>query len=77
MRTKCPPSLNKNSVTNADIARSVSRDEMTANVRALKAQKSEWSKLWDQNVWGATCYKNYHQVMYEAQRAGKYIHVAK
>ena len=43
----------------ACIARRVSKDELIANVRALKAQKDEWSKLWDQNVWEISCYKKY------------------
>ena len=34
----------------ACIARSVGSDEMKANKGALKAQKTEWGKLWDQNV---------------------------
>ena len=62
---------------NACIARSVGRAEMDKNEKTLKAKKSEWPKLWDQKVWGSTIFKNYHQVMYEAKSAGKYIHIGK
>ena len=53
------------------------RDETERNAGAIKARKTEWQKLWDQNVWDDTLYKNYHQVMYEAKIAGKYIHIGK
>ena len=62
---------------NACIARSVGRADMNKNVNARKAKNSEWSKLWDQKVWGSTTFKNYHQVTYEAKNAGKYIHIRK
>lgn len=62
---------------NAYIARSVGRAKMEKHSRALKAQNTEWSKLWGQKVWGSYTFKNYHQVMYEAKNAGKYIHIGK
>ena len=62
---------------NACIARSVGRDEMDRNPKALNAQDTEWSKLWGQNVWDTSCYKNTHQVMNEAKSAGAYIHIGK
>ena len=61
----------------ACIARSVEKDELTNNTKALKAMDTEWGKLWGQKVWDATIFKNYHQVMYEAKMAGKYIHIGK
>ena len=36
------------------IARDVSKAEMNASKKALKAKDSEWSKLWDQKVWDAS-----------------------
>ena len=50
---------------------------MQKHGKALKAQNTEWLKLWDQKVWGSSTFKNYHQVMYEAKDAGKYIHIEK
>ena len=50
---------------------------MTGNARALKSQDTEWSKLWDQNVWDSSLFKNYNNVRYEAQRLGKDIHIGK
>ena len=61
----------------ACVARSVGSDEMKANKGALKAQTTEWSKLWEQNVWDNSMYKKNHSVRYEAQRNGREIHLGK
>lgn len=74
---KIPTNAPPYTTINACIARSVGREEMNASVRALKSKTTAWAKLRDQNVWDTTCYKNYHQVMYEAKIAGKYIHIGK
>ena len=42
-----------------------------------KAKDAEWSKLWEQTVWGATVVKSWNQVASEARRSGKYIHLGK
>ena len=60
---------------NAYIARSVGSAETERNPGALKAKDSEWDKLWSQHVWDHTTIKSYHNVMYEARCAGKYIHL--
>ena len=62
---------------NACIARSVGKDESLKSVSALKAQDTEWSKLWDQRVWDETQHNNFHAVRYEAQNQGKEIHLGK
>ena len=61
--------------SNAYIARSVGSAETERNPGALKAKDSEWEKLWNQHVWDHTTIKSYHNVMYEARCAGKYIHI--
>ena len=38
-------------IINACIARSVAKEEMEANPKAVKAKDTEWGKLWDQKVW--------------------------
>ena len=50
---------------------------MEKHGKAKRAQDTEWSKLWDQKVWDSSTFKNYHQVMYEAKNASKYIHIGK
>ena len=50
---------------------------MEANPKAGKAKDTEWGKLWDQNVWDGSIYKNFNAVRYEAQRNGAVIHLGK
>ena len=61
----------------AFIARSVGKDEMNGNAKAIASQVTEWSKLWDQKVWDDSMFKSYNNVRYEAQRAGRDIHIGK
>jgi len=80
MKAKQKTTNNPNSEThtepfNACIARSVGSAETEQNPGALKAKDTEWNKLWSQHVWDHSIIKSYHNVMYEARCAGKYIHL--
>ena len=42
----------------ANIARSVTKDEMMSQKTAIVAKDKEWNKLWEQEVFDATCCKS-------------------
>ena len=59
------------------IARDVSKAEMYANPKALKARDLEWTKLWQQEVWNRSIIKSWNQVAAEARASGKYVHLGR
>ena len=48
---------------------------MMSQKSELAAKDKEWDKLWEQGVFDATCCESWGVVQYEAQRAGKDIHM--
>eukprot|EP00974_Lingulodinium_polyedra_P108570 10508327-Lingulodinium_polyedra.AAC.1 len=52
------------------LARPVSKGEMFNNPKAVEGMKSEWKRLWGENVWDPGGVRERSEVAREAQRKG-------
>ena len=55
----------------AMVARPVSRKEMSANTKAMKAAQNEWNRLRNKTVWDETVVRNWSDVCAEARKKNK------
>ena len=61
----------------AMVARPVSRKEMSANTKAMKAAQDEWNRLRNKKVWDETVVRNWSDVCAEARKKNKEVNVGR
>ena len=64
-------------LSQAGVARPVSRKEMQSNPLAMKAVQAEWDTLRNKQVWDEPVVKLWSQVCEEAREKGTYIHIGR
>ena len=76
-RTKIPPGGLGSKLFNAMVSRPVGRAEIESNPKAKEAMLKEWKGLRDQEVFDFTMVREYDDVVAEAKKSKKEVHMAR
>ena len=76
-RTKVPPEGLGSKLFNAMVSRPVGRAEIESNPKAKEAMLKEWKGLRDQEVFDFTMVREYDDVVAEAEKNKKEVHMAR
>ena len=76
-RTKVPPGGLGSKLFNAMVSRPVGRAEIESNPKAKEAMLKEWKGLRDQEVFDFTMVREYDDVVAEAKKSKKEVHMAR
>ena len=76
-RTKIPPGSLGSKLFNAMVSRPVGRAEIESNPKAKEAMLKEWKGLRDQEVFDFTMVREYNDVVAEAKKNKKEVHMAR